>query len=218
MTETEWLTCADPRPLLAFVKKRSSDRKLRLFAAVCCRRVWHLLAEEWSRQAVEIAESYADGLLSDAELKEANRKAGWAAGWAEQAEAAEAAAWASAGKRETDWVEIAADRASQAETLSTSKRQAQAELVRDIFGNPFRTVVMKPAWRTQRVLKLAETIYQGRAFDRMPELADVLKAARCNSPEMLSHCRGPGEHARGCWVVDLVLGKEAPSRIASLAE
>jgi hypothetical protein len=55
---------------------------------------------------------------------------------------------------------------------------------------------------------IAESIYDHRAFERMPELADALAAAGCSNPEILSHCRGPGPHVRGCWVVDLVLGKE----------
>ena len=84
----------------------------------------------------------------------------------------------------------------------------QADLARDIFGNPFRPVPFDPAWRTTAVVPLAEGIYAERAFDRLPVLADALQDAGCEDEELLGHCRGPGPHVRGCWVVDLVLGKE----------
>jgi hypothetical protein len=58
------------------------------------------------------------------------------------------------------------------------------------------------------VTTLAQTIYNDRAFDRMPELADALQEAGCDDQDMLSHCRRPGPHVKACWIVDLVLGKE----------
>jgi hypothetical protein len=90
---------------------------------------------------------------------------------------------------------------------STSDYPAQAALLRDIFGNPFRPAALDPAWRTGTVLALARGIYEDRAFDRMPILADALQDAGCTDEDVLGHCRGPGPHVRGCWVVDLVLGK-----------
>ncbi|OAI51375.1 hypothetical protein AYO44_00775 [Planctomycetaceae bacterium SCGC AG-212-F19] len=83
-----------------------------------------------------------------------------------------------------------------------------SDLLRDVFGNPFNHVTVDPAWRTANVTGLAEAIYTERAFDRMPILADALEDAGCTTPDVLNHCRQPGEHVRGCWVVDLVLGKE----------
>jgi hypothetical protein len=80
--------------------------------------------------------------------------------------------------------------------------------LRDIFGNPFRPVTLNPSWRTPTVKQLAEAIYKERAFERMPILADALEDAGCDNADILSHCRGGGEHVRGCWVVDLVLGRE----------
>jgi hypothetical protein len=81
-------------------------------------------------------------------------------------------------------------------------------LVRDIFGNPFRPVTLDPAWQTGNVRALAQAIYDDRAFERMPILGDALEDAGCDNADVLSHCRQPGEHARGCWVVDLVLAKQ----------
>jgi hypothetical protein len=89
-------------------------------------------------------------------------------------------------------------------------RDVQANMVRDIFGNAFRPVVIDPVWLTWRdatVLKIAQTIYDERRFADMPVLADALEEAGCTNDDILNHCRQPGEHVRGCWVVDLLLGK-----------
>jgi hypothetical protein len=85
---------------------------------------------------------------------------------------------------------------------------AQSDLVRDIFGNPFRPVAFDPRWRTSDVVGLAQAIYDDKAFERMPILADALMDAGCEDEQIIGHCRGKGPHVRGCWVVDLVLGKE----------
>jgi hypothetical protein len=85
---------------------------------------------------------------------------------------------------------------------------AMAHIIRDIFGNPFRPVAFSPEWRTDTVIALARTMYEAREFSAMPILADALQDADCESDEVLNHCRGEGPHVRGCWVVDLVLGKE----------
>jgi len=83
-----------------------------------------------------------------------------------------------------------------------------AALLRDIFGNPFRPVVFPPSWRSETAVLLARGIYNDRAFDRLPILADALEEAGCDHADVLTHCREPnGVHARGCWVVDGVLGK-----------
>ncbi|HYH67899.1 MAG TPA: hypothetical protein VD866_24595 [Urbifossiella sp.] len=87
------------------------------------------------------------------------------------------------------------------------ERAAQSILVRDIFGNPFRPVALDPTWRTEAVVGLATGIYADRAFDRLSVLADALEDAGCADADVLTHCRGPGPHVRGCWVVDLLLGK-----------
>jgi hypothetical protein len=78
---------------------------------------------------------------------------------------------------------------------------------RDIAGNPFRPVGFDPAWRTEAVVSLARGMDASRDFIPMPVLADALEDAGCTEPDILAHCRGTVPHARGCWVVDLVLGK-----------
>ena len=90
----------------------------------------------------------------------------------------------------------------------TSQHRTFADYLRCIFGNPFRPVAFDPRWRTETVSALATGIYADRAFDRLPVLADALEEAGCDAADALAHCRGPGPHARGCWVVDLALGKE----------
>jgi hypothetical protein len=107
--------------------------------------------------------------------------------------------------------EAVAENAAEAAALVGMPREevAQVALVRDIFGNPFRPAAFDPAWRTSDALLLARGIYEERAFDRMPILADALQDAGCTNEDVLSHCRDPQQvHVRGCWVVDLVLGKE----------
>jgi hypothetical protein len=86
--------------------------------------------------------------------------------------------------------------------------EAQCRVLRDIFGNPFRPVAPDPGWRTSTVVALAQQMYEYRDFAAVPVLADALQDAGCDHPDVLDHCRGPGPHGRGCWVVDLVLGKE----------
>ena len=84
---------------------------------------------------------------------------------------------------------------------------AQCNLLRDIFGNPFRPVTFSPEWRTGTALTLAQQMYDSRDFSAMPILADALQDAGCASADILDHCRQPGVHVRGCWVLDLALEK-----------
>jgi hypothetical protein len=102
-------------------------------------------------------------------------------------------------------------RSADVEAAEKAEALAQCQLVRDIFGNPFHLTTVDSAWLTwhdNTVPKLAQTIYDDRAFDRLPILADALEEAGCDNPEILAHCRKPGEHVRGCWAVDLILGKK----------
>ena len=90
----------------------------------------------------------------------------------------------------------------------SQERFYQCNLLRDIFGNPFQPITLDPVCVTSTVQQLANSIYQDRAFDRMPILGDALEEAGCDNAAILEHCPSGNEHVRGCWVLDLVLGKE----------
>ena len=95
------------------------------------------------------------------------------------------------------------------QALLTEEVVRQSDLFRDVFGNPFRPVTCSPEWRTDTAALLARQMYDSRDFSAMPILADALQDAGCDSDDILAHCRDPhATHVRGCWVVDLVLGKE----------
>jgi hypothetical protein len=85
-----------------------------------------------------------------------------------------------------------------------------SKTLHELIGNPFRTITVDRSWLTWHdatVRKLAQGIYADRDFDHLPILADALEDAGCDNADILAHCRGPGPHVRGCWVVDLILGK-----------
>jgi hypothetical protein len=121
--------------------------------------------------------------------------------------AAKAAEEVAAASPEHPWQEVQAREAASWQ----EEERSQAELLRDIFGNFFRPVVLDPAWMAWNggtVKKLAQAIYDDRAFDQLPILADALEEAACKDATILKHLREPGPHCLGCWAVSLVLGKE----------
>jgi hypothetical protein len=207
MTEIEWLACTDPRPMLGFLEGKASDRKLRLFACACCRQLWHLLKNESSRRAVEGAERFADGLVSLGEL-DCVYESAEEDYWLKTEDGDEsAAAWAA-----LSMLHELPDALQHAIAPDLENKDLrQPFLLRCIFGPlPFRLVPLDPswlAWNGGTIPKLAEAIYNDWAFDRLPILADALEDAGCNNAELLGHLRGPGPHARGCWALDLVLGR-----------
>jgi hypothetical protein len=217
VNETEWLACGDPGPMLGFLWGKASERKRRLFECACCRRVWRELVDESSRKAVTVAERFADGLATADELESASLEAD--AAWEVDEEQFRqdgrlpigAAAYNAA--LDMGWwggapaFQPPSEIIQEAATDPLTERVAQSVLVRDIFGNPFRPVAADPRWLTSTVRGLANAIYAERTFDRLPILADALEDAGCDQPDVLAHCRGDGPHVRGCWVVDLVLGK-----------
>jgi len=194
MTEQEWLECTDPQNMLEFVGSQASDRKLRLFACACCRRLPLVTEVGRNLRAVEAAEHYADGLVPKRDLKKARKVAGL-------------------GQRLTSFEPF--DEALQAVQLAAQwtppARQRQfADVLRDVAGNPFRPVTLRYTWRAWQggtVVKLAQAIYDERRFEDLPVLADALEDAGCADAAVLAHCRGPGEHVRGCWLLDGLLGK-----------
>lgn len=200
MTEHEWETCTDPKPMLELLHGKECDRKYALLAVACERRVFSPMTHPELRAAVEAVERYAEGLLTPEEMAEI----GWASfdGWSLANHATESCQRAAGGRADPSrWTPAC-------EALAAAEAGVQARLIHDIFGNPFRPVACDPAWLSQTVLALAEAIYADRAFDRLPVLADALEEAGCDSPDILAHCRGDGPHVRGCWVIDAILGKE----------
>ncbi len=223
MTEAEWLACTDPAKMLEFLRGKVSDRKLRLFACACCGRIRHLLPDERSQKAVEAAEGFADGLCTRDDLTAAFRDAqqpcfdaiNRADGWDDLAMAAIAAKNAAAISE--DFPSGVIYHAAVLGDHHDMARQAvrhieQCSLLREIFGSPFRPPRPLPlvvlAWNNSTAARIAQAIYEERAFDRLPVLADALEEAGCTDPDILSHCRSAGPHVRGCWVVDLILGKQ----------
>jgi hypothetical protein len=208
MTEAEWLESADVIEMLKSLAGKTTDRKLRLFGCACCRRAWDLLAEECFRNAVEVAERFADGLADKKQLSTARSTSGAAlernglAGVSGPAYCALGSAWSAT--RMPAWT--AAIYPLWVFTGDT-ERAAQAALFHEVFGNPYQPVAINADWLTADVVSQAEAIYAGRALERMPSLGDALEAAGCKDINMLRHCRESLEHVRGCWVIDALLGK-----------
>jgi hypothetical protein len=243
MTEKRWQAYTHVVEMLEYLQPKASTRKLRLFACACCRRVTHLLKDRRSRQALDAAEGYADGvgtpdalvpvveaarraeealaarvrLKDPAEVTYSPRSARYYAArsarlCAEPEFPPEGACEVALAARE------AIAHSSRANTTALSDEwRAQEQLVREVFGNPFRRVPIYPGWRWRTVLDLAESIYNERAFNRQSELADALEEVGCEDPEILFHCRDQREHVPGCWVLDLLLRNEKPDRIRSSA-
>ena len=224
-TEEEWLNCDDHMLVTYFIAKRMSLRKLRLACVAVCRRVEQQLVDERSRHALEVSEAYAEGLASDEALAEARSRASAAYksllpyhNTSRDADftAALSVYCAVGNEREmrmqTDMIDIALFATGPPpDSISPERRAAniaEAQLVRDVFGNPFRPVSFSAAWRTGTALSLAHQMYESRDFSAMPILADALQDVGCDNDDVLTHCRSDGPHVRGCWVVDLVLGKE----------
>jgi hypothetical protein len=238
MTEAEWLGCGKPGDMIDHLNEwthskqkghvaanQSLARKERLFCCAGCRLLWLSMPEDSARKAVEIAERFADGEATEEERRVAEA----AAEQVRSRVAVESAAYAAAfwtvwsdvrGNHNSGagyFYDVAADglayqvaraRGRAWEKAKTAGLLRLSALLRDIFGNPFRPTAFSPAWRTDTALALARRMYDSSDFSAMPILADALQDAGCDNTDVLDHCRNPGEHVRGCWVVDLVLGKE----------
>jgi hypothetical protein len=230
MTESEWQACADPNPMLQELRGRVSDRKLRLFACACSRRIFHLLTDPRSRRAVLIAERAADGLVDEKKLKaawgDARRSINQVSratnrnmppGFTSTAAPAEQDAWLAAAHSAYFAAAVLANAAGaphgSEQWLSNfrTERSWQADLLRDLF--PRRQLPVSPAvlgtdWAGGPARDMARTLYEERRFEELPYLADALEEAGCTNADVLGHLRGPGPHACGCWVLDLLLGRE----------
>jgi hypothetical protein len=251
--ETQWLSESSTFALLRQLtqhhraaRNAAGRRRLRLFACSCCRQLWHLFADPDARQAVEVAERFADGqarldeleaaerLAQDAESRAMNRILELTGGRAwqgplppdlEAAQHARGTAAAAAAAAATTGLATAAesaalqcvlaagvarDRWDDGRPVQHAVEAMQCDLLRDIFGNPFRTLTLDPAWLTWQgglLVSIAQRMYESRNFTDLRVLADALEEAGCSDLDILAHCRQPGEHVRGCWVLDLLLGK-----------
>jgi hypothetical protein len=231
--------------MVEFVDEKASDKKKRLFAVACCRRIWFMMTDHRSQMAVEVAERFADGLANWSEreaaieaalvAREEDLQAAWELfneflGANPQADLPDNHALAAAlicVRGEEDRLATEVDQEYREATKRPGRRfkgkttwtpntehipeegMDNADLIRELFGNPFRPAAFDPAWRTDTAVSLARQMYESRDFGAMPILADALQDAGCDSEDLLSHCRDTSlTHIRGCWVVDLVLGKE----------
>jgi hypothetical protein len=238
MKPGQWPYWSDPEAMLNAVRRGASPRKLRLLGCACCHRAWSLLTDT-ARRIVQLSELVADGLAErDALLKEVRplsqevyRAVEGARGVTvfdgdpEEADPTEEEEFARLS------VALQASFASILATTSGSRtavrraldlladlvgwnpgeeRRAQCHLIRDVFGNPFKPIVVDHAWLRWNngfVPKMAHAIYDDYTFQDLPILADALEEAGCNNKDVLQHCRSRKDHVRGCFVVDLVIGK-----------
>ena len=217
MTEEAWLGLTRLDPMLSFAPQAKRPRRATLFACACCR-----LAHDWSLPDLEANLIEATERLADGEI--ARRT------WLRRGRALEAdtPAWArTANEWERDFRDAVtallysdpfwnvthqirhAVRAAGSEEYADAFEAKLCSALRDVFGNPFRAPpALSPDWRTDTVVALARQMYEAREFGAMPILADALQDAGCTGEDVLNHCRDANvTHVRGCWVVDLVLGK-----------
>lgn len=202
MSEPVWLEATDPTSLIESLPRPVSDRKLRLFAAACHRRLWSRLSA-LERQVPEAVEQFLEGKITQEQFDLAYRDNGLFPGEDRAPRPDEYPV-----ERALAEIEYITEYAEDA----WAEVAAQADLVREIFGNPFRPVAIEPGWRSWKdgtVPRIARAIYDER---RLPEghldparlgvLADALAEAGCTSEALLSHLRGPGPHFLGCWAID----------------
>jgi hypothetical protein len=237
VTEAEWLSCTDPQKMLEHLGDRASERKLRLFAVACCRKIWHLLPDQDCRKAVQIAEAFAEGKAGISLLRKVKgagefyydhredvpeERLGYYAGGAifqlgQERLASDMVADAASNAVACSTLDAGGDRLA-VDAARHGESAAQCHLLRDIVGNPFRPVRIDPAWLSRDsglIPKLVQAIHDQWEFPsghldpaRLAVLADALEEAGCDNADLLNHLRGPGPHVRGCWAVDLLLGKQ----------
>jgi hypothetical protein len=200
MTEQDWVTTYNSSAMFDCLWtqigfRQLNHRKLMLFALACYRAtplsaLPESVIQERDRRS-EVAERFADRLATAEEVRQL-----WPLRYHKDPSTG------------TTWPENPLDWAGSYRACEVHPSISEkAIFFRCIFGNPFRTIAVEQSWLTSTVVALADGIYQERAFDRMPILADALQDAGCDKEDILNHCRQPGEHVRGCWVVDLLLGK-----------
>jgi hypothetical protein len=228
MTEEEWLNeLSHSQGMLGYLRTTSNvartkagKRKLRLFACGCCRIIWEHFHDSRLRDVVDVAERFAEGRATKEELSTAfNSVLGLTMGaYLPDTPEVRSRTVAHMALSTTTVRAIGAAFDMTALPLplagyrggEVGGNASLCKLLRCVFGNPFRPGDVNPSWLTWNegtVVHLAQAIYYERAFDRLPILADALEDVGCDNADILRHCREPGEHVRGCWVVDLLLGK-----------
>jgi hypothetical protein len=215
-----------------------SERKLRLFAIACCQRIRHLFTDPLLPGALQASEEFADGLLPSVErarfarqVRESHRPNGQST----SARSAREAVWfacrsgsmlvaLNTARHAVRAVEEAArermatmaHRSSAHRSpivpreISEREQAAQADLLRELVGNPFRLPRLDPdwlAWEAGTLRRLAWDLYEDRAYEQLPILADALEEAGCTDQALLDHCRSPDGHCKGCWALDLLLDR-----------
>ena len=199
---------------IRLARTKAGKRKLRLFGVGCARLFWDAIPDDRLKHGVELAERVADGLESRQALEEVHSDLRYshAAGRIREPEEWH---WVVA-KLAIGCCDVKANDVAlnsigfESMPIPADRRRVltfRSDLLRCIFGNPFQKPAFSKKWRSETVTALATGIYEEHAFDRLPILADALEEAGCDEPTMLSHLRGPGPHCRGCWVLDLALGK-----------
>lgn len=204
MTEQEWLACGDAERMLDHLEAEANTWSNRL----------RRLLRPWNRtNPHRRAYLFSSGLrrqqLATVDLKYVSSGPSWLSEQVADREISVSAIrrsrTCSAGEELARPWQMARDSVHFGKTRDLA---LEVTVLRDIFGNPFRPVALDPAWlswNNATVSALAQSIYCDRAFDRIPILADALEDGGCHDPDILGHCRGPGPHVRGCWVVDLLL-------------
>jgi hypothetical protein len=203
MTEAEWDDCTDPNEMVRFLWGTASDRQVRLMASAYCRLLWGFMGKA-SRKAVILGEQMVDEPVHESHREAVVRAAVEAVCRFEEGSGDffMAADMAYRIPCNDGWYAAAWTIGNWSPPLASG-----VLIVRDIIGNPFRPARIEPAWLTWNdgtVVKLAQNIYDERAFDQMPILGDALQDAGCETPEVLDHCRQAMLHVRGCWLLDLL--------------
>lgn len=229
ITDTLWLTCSDrffPHAMFRWLcsrgvpRSKKGRRQLRLFAYASCTLITYLLDPKHRNMMAAVEQGIEGGWKQEEVDKWMPRavNTGEQVGYTRRAAAG--AVQALARRSTVDCVQLVMRKVVDAYARNDTtpgaidhQRDAVAEayfcaLFRDIFGNPFHPIELLTASKNSTVGNLAQAIYADRAFDLLPILADALEDAGCHNTEILAHCRGPGPHVRGCWVVDLILSKD----------
>jgi len=205
MTEAQWLAGNDPGGMINWFGTRQTReaRRLRLFAVGCCRVLWKHMPRV-ARQWVELGEEVAEKNLSEEAFLPQRRVAVRQAAKSKS----RAARYLTLATEPLAASPLVAAQNTEYDLRDTDEAALLVPMLYEVFGNPFRRVKLEAAWlrwNEEIVPKLARGIYEDRAFERMPVLGDALEEAGCDNRAILDHCRGPGPHVRGCWVLDLIL-------------